>query len=283
LSTGYLDSCGILNDGRLVCWGDDDWVAEAPDSDDFVALSNGTSARCALTADGHVECWCAYDNVQHICRRQPSNGGYVEVQSGEGWACAERPDHTLRCWGAVPRGGEPPTGAVADWSIELNVGCWLSDSGEVTCWGVTRNWGGLLDYTETEPLTAPPEGVKLVQVAVGRNHVCGLDTEGEIHCWGVTAWQDTPYPPAPPGPFVSITAWNQVTCAVRADATAECWYDFPQLNAEGWGPPPGKRWAQIGLGEWDACGLTVEGDAHCWTESSDTEGEVSELPSLDDL
>jgi hypothetical protein len=82
---------------------------------------------------------------------------------------------------------------------------------------------------------------------------------------------------------VSVTAYSQVTCAFRADATAECWYDLPQLNAEGWGPPPGKRWAQIGLGEWDGCGLTVEGEAHCWTESSDTRGEVSELPSLSDL
>lgn len=80
----------------------------------------------------------------------------------------------------------------------------------------------------------------------------------------------------------------------RADRTAECWFDFPQLNdlddpppyADGgpsWAPPAGVRWAQLGLGEWDACGVDVDGQAYCWMEQTDGSGEVLELPDLADL
>jgi hypothetical protein len=165
----------------------------------------------------------------------------------------------------------------------------VDDAGAVTCWGRTelfadRNPGGI---------TEPPSDRKYVGVAVGRASGCALDTTGEVACWGRTA-QLTPYPQGPPGPFVAIDAFNQITCATRADATVACWYDFPQLwdvddeppDADGgppWEPPRGHRWAQLGLGEWDACGVTLDGEGLCWMPQSDTAGEVSGLPALADL
>lgn len=296
LDMGYITSCGVLDDGRLICWGYDEWVAAAPTEGFFDSVSVGADGGCALTRDGGVSCWCVYADQERACEEQPLDGGYVEVQSGAYWACAERADGTLRCWGAEPSPGQPPAEPVLDWSIEENVGCAVLLDGSISCWGDTelwtRDWDTAAD-TAAEPISGPPEEFKYTQVAVGRTHACGLDTAGEVHCWGQTAFQ-IPYPDPPPGPYASITAYNQTTCGLRPDSTAECWYDFPQLwdvddapfEADGgpkWEPPPGERWASIGLGEWDACGLTVDGKAHCWMVKMDTAGEVTELPAPSEL
>ena len=293
IDAGFIDSCGVLTDGRVVCWGNDEYVALAPTGSSYVEVSLGTHGGCARTFDGAVECWCGdVTDASRVCDQQPRDAGYVEVQDGTWWACAQDAEGRLHCWGGVPRPGAPPSDPVLHWSIDEGVGCAVLADGTLSCWGHTVNWEGWSD-TAAEPVTGPPPELKYTQVAVGRTHACALDTEGEAHCWGVTGL-GVPYPAAPPGPFASITAWNQITCGLRPDATAECWYDFPQLwdvddeppEANGgpkWEPPPGERWATIGLGEWAACGLTVAGEARCWMEQMEYEGVVSELPALSDL
>ncbi|MEQ1508484.1 MAG: RCC1 domain-containing protein [Myxococcota bacterium] len=288
IDAGYLSSCGLLTDGRLVCWGDDDEVAAAP-AGPVAQVSVGLWGGCWLDPAGVASCWCANPTLStHApCDEAPEVGGLVRVEHAVAFACAERADATLACWGRRP--GPAPDVPVLDWSIEENLGCAVVAPGDVVCWGQTSVWA----LADPDPALAPPAGLVYTQVAVGRDHACALDQDGEIHCWGSTAVQ-TAFPQAPPGPFVEVLAYNQVACGIRPDRTAVCWYDFPQLwdvddvppEADGgpsWEPPPGERWASIGLGEWDACGLTVEGEARCWMPQGDSAGEVLELPSLDDL
>jgi hypothetical protein len=116
---------------------------------------------------------------------------------------------------------------------------------------------------------------------VGRDHACALDTEGEAHCWGSTQVY-TPFPAAPPGPWASIFAQNAFACGLRADGTADCWYDLGDLVDPGQWAVPDEKWAQIGLGEWSACGVTLDGRGICFPSDFDHAGE-QDIPDLADL
>lgn len=270
LDDGYRSACGLLSDGRTVCWGDE-FVADVGSR--FRQISISGWSGCGLRFDGGVECWCMNPAEPGPCNQVPTGREFVSVQNGEYWACAQDTDRQLHCWGGWSR--ETPTEPVSDWSIEIEVGCAVFDDGRVGCWGDTRRFG----QGTPQPATEPPPELKYTQVAVGRTHACALDTEGEAHCWGRTGYLE-PYPAAPPGPWVSLTAWNQVTCGLRADGTAECWYLAPGLM-DTWSIAD-EQWAQIGLGEWAGCGLTVDGRGVCFGMPQGT-GLQAIVPDLEDL
>lgn len=278
LDGGATESCGVLDDDRLVCWGDPDYVSASP-TGPFVQGSVGTWSGCALDPDGYITCWCPHPSPseQHTCDDVPAGPGFVEVQNGGYHACAERPDHTLRCWGTPVVNHGVPTEPVLDWSIELNGGCAVLLDGTVSCWGddLEALWGD----SDPPALLAPPEGLKYTQVALGRSHGCALDVDGEAHCWGRTGLLG-PFPPAPPGPWASIVAFNQMTCGLRANGSADCWYDLPGILDQWF--IPDERWASLGLGEWSSCGLTLDGRGLCFPAPYDHVGEQL-VPDLDDL
>ncbi len=274
---GFVMSCGLLNDERVVCWGDPAYVDAAP-AEPFLQMSFAALEGCGLRDDGTVGCWCgdSQGDENGSCEEVSPEAGFIEVQNGSYWACAERADHTLACWGDKARVSRAPAVPVLDWSIEINTGCAIVDDGSVTCWGATQNF----NRTAPDAAIAPPADLTYVQVAVGRNHACALDTAGEVHCWGATQIEGVVFPQASPGPWASITAWNAFTCGIRADGTAECWHDMPGVS-EVW-IVPDEKWAMIGLGEWDACGVTLDGRGVCFPEVSNSAGE-QDIPDLADL
>ncbi|MEZ4239070.1 MAG: RCC1 domain-containing protein [Myxococcota bacterium] len=272
LDQGYHSACGIVTDGRLICWGDDEFVAIVPEVD-AARVSLGTLGGCVVRSDGGVTCWCM-PSQDRACRGVTTRDDIVDVQAAEFWACAEDVDHVLHCWGSHPMSNTVVSEPVTHWDIEADVGCAVMGSGAVECWGDTDVWQGA---DPPGPL-APPEGLKYTQVAVGRTHACALDTDGEVHCWGKTGFNE-PYPQAPPGPFVSIESWHAVTCGLRPDHHAACWWDLPGLIDE-WSIPD-EAWAQLGLGEWDGCGLTLDGRGLCFGVIYDSG--VWEVPDLEDL
>lgn len=269
-------ACGLLNDGRTVCWGHPDFLYIDPPHASLQITVGGLEV-CGLDATGAVTCACgnSQGSFNEPCEDVPLESGYLAVRSAAFWACAERGDHTLDCWGQKPTVASAPTGPVLDWSIEENIGCAILEDGSVTCWGGIENF----NRWAPEAAVAPPAELTYVQVAVGRNHACALDDAGEVHCWGSTQVQ-TPFPQASPGPWASITAWNAFTCGLRADGSAECWHDMPGVS-EAW-VVPDEKWAMLGLGEWDACGVTLDGRGLCFPEVSNGSGE-QDIPDLADL
>lgn len=80
---GADESCGLLTDQRLVCWGLDERVAQAP-SGPFSAVDLGTgTGGCALDDAGAMHCWC-YEgtDADGICRHTPEGTGWLKVLNG---------------------------------------------------------------------------------------------------------------------------------------------------------------------------------------------------------
>ncbi len=282
LDGGFVNTCGLLNDQRVVCWGEPYAVAATP-TGAFTQISVGGWEGCGILADGTLTCWCrtsaGADNA--VCEGIPRGTGWVEVRTATHWACAERADRTVECWGSS---GQPnaarsePVESVADWSIEAGFGCAVLDDGTVTCWGDTD----LFTLNKADATTAPPPDRTYVQVAAGRTHACALDDTGEVVCWGSTqSDQGIDFPQPSPGPWASITAWNAFTCGLRADGSSECWFDLPGLVNDEWSIPD-EKWASLGLGEWDSCGITLDGRGVCFPEAWDSLGE-QDIPDLADL
>ena len=101
--------------------------------------------------------------------------------------------------------------------------------------------------------------VSETRLAVGYDHVCMLDDAGSIAC---ESYGDSPYPAAPPGRFLSVSAAGSTTCAIREDRTAACWSEWGGEVLE----PPGGEFSVVAAGGRSACGLRADGKTECWGE-----------------
>ena len=110
--------------------------------------------------------------------------------------------------------------------------------------------------SRTAPEVVP---VSADRLAVGYDHVCTLDDDGSIAC---ESYDDSPYPAAPPGRFLSVSAAGSTTCAIREDRTAACWSEWAQEVLE----TPGGEFSVVAAGGRSACGLRADGKIECWGE-----------------
>ena len=51
---------GVLRDGSVQCWGDDDFGKATPPEGEFASVSAGGAHTCGVRTDGSVVCW-GYD------------------------------------------------------------------------------------------------------------------------------------------------------------------------------------------------------------------------------
>jgi hypothetical protein len=135
--------------------------------------------------------------------------------------------------------------------------------------------------------SAEPVGLRLVAVDVSPSHACGVTRDGEAFCWGEnsngqlgsgsTEYTSDIVRVAGGLRFASITTSFTRTCALTAKGEAFCWGTNPTgaptrslkaLEESSRGAPvrvaDGVELAQIGVGQWHACGLTEAGKAYCW-------------------
>ena len=110
--------------------------------------------------------------------------------------------------------------------------------------------------SRTAPEVVP---VSADRLAVGYDHVCTLDDDGSIAC---ESYGDSPYPAAPPGRFLSVSAAGSTTCAIREDRTVACWSEWAKEVLE----TPGGEFSVVAAGGRSACGLRADGKIECWGE-----------------
>lgn len=185
LSVGWNGACGVLADGTMRCWGENDSgqlgtgatsPAEGPVEPPIVevaAVSLGHKHACALFLDDTVKCWGnnqfgqmgfpqGASPTELVPVAVASAEGAVAVQAGYRHNCAVMPSRELVCWGANTYGeigsgfvsaGSPPVAIsvplVEKVSLGTNSSCILAVTGEVHCWG--RNENGQVGIGTTSP------------------------------------------------------------------------------------------------------------------------------------
>jgi alpha-tubulin suppressor-like RCC1 family protein len=154
-----------------------------------VAISAGSTAACALLANGHVRCWGA--NMAGGLGLGTSIGPRsCQVQGGVHFACSPTPTEVLNLDNAV---------AI---SVGGGYGCAVTTNKRVKCWGA--NYAGTLGIgTSSGPQTcttgttrsacatlpqAVPNLSDVDAVAAGFSHVCASLGSGEIQCWGANSF-----------------------------------------------------------------------------------------------
>jgi alpha-tubulin suppressor-like RCC1 family protein len=114
IAVGRTDSCAVLNDGTLKCWGAtaDGQQHLLPTVVDGIAnvrrVAVGYGFTCALTSDGTITCWGVNGSGQlgrgTMTQREtpgPVAGlsGVGAIVAGANHACALGGDGTVSCWG----------------------------------------------------------------------------------------------------------------------------------------------------------------------------------------
>lgn len=233
VSAGATHSCGLTDDGRAVCWGENDQGSVVAPSGQFRLVRAGTSMSCGLRENGDAECW-------GFLAPPSRDGPFQSLEAGSGTACGLREeDGTIECWSRSPDNPllDVPAGTFQSLSVDV-LGCALDQSSLPHCWpnsevpsielrmldvsvfgcgirladDLVECWGG-------QERPTPPEE-PFAHVAVGVAHACALRADGTISCWGLE--EDGRTSP-PSGEFTQISAGSAHACARRADATVECW------------------------------------------------------------
>jgi len=104
----------------------------------YTALAAGDTHTCGVRDDGTVVCWGCEgldDELSEICD-EPS--GVFRVISSEGLhTCGIHNDNTLHCWGHIVGGSEltPPSGSYTALDSGGAHTCALGEQGALHCWG----------------------------------------------------------------------------------------------------------------------------------------------------
>ncbi|MBA2544229.1 MAG: hypothetical protein H0V17_31585 [Deltaproteobacteria bacterium] len=292
VGAGFQSTCAIADDGRLFCWG----------RNDFGQLGNGgtVDAGAPTPIRSDLTDWSVLD----------LGGGLFFGQH----ACAVSASQGLFCWGgngnfqladaALVSSPVPVPVALPD-VTSLALGAYSScaiSAGDVYCWGFAGA-GSLGDPTvvvpdgsHALPVLATNLRGEWTEISAGEIIVCGLRS-GAVYCWGATrsgagigsaTWQ-----PSLLG-FTQVVASGAERVAVGfnealdrfggdmfdlengclLDAGAiKCWGDnrFGQLGqgaaAETAVPleiAGGKTWTALATGRRHTCGVDAEGQLSCW-------------------
>ena len=185
ISTGWLETCALRDDGIAVCWGLSTIVGGTPPPADehFTSISSGGSHACGLRKDGVAICWGEIASP-------PEDERFTSISSGQDNACGLREDGTAVCWGGIA----PPPKDEQFTSISSGTihGCGLRENGTILCWG-----DGLWNQFS-------PGDERFISVSSGDWHTCGVSEDGIINCWGGLSWEETEHREISPEPAYGI-------------------------------------------------------------------------------
>ena len=189
IDAGYAHACGILADGKLVCWGENS----------YGKLGDGSITR----------------RIRPTEVLFPIDVNITQVSSGQEHTCAITETALIFCWGKNDYGGlgigtsntisdyRTPQEVMFPWdkvAVMVKTGtdfsCALFSDGSIWCWGrdyygQLGDGGGTTSQTGTES-TLPvkvklPEGRFAKSIDIGGtdgNHACAIMDDGGAMCWG---------------------------------------------------------------------------------------------------
>ncbi|RVU47011.1 hypothetical protein EA187_07725 [Lujinxingia sediminis] len=263
VSAGGRHTCGILETGALLCWGDNTsgqlgvtqagatWSARRVEGR-WARVAAGEAHTCAVDIEGKLYCWGANEANQASPQmagelgvtRVGQRSDWEEVAAGAQHSCGWRAGK-LYCWGSGEFGQIGPASAIAGGvvvEIETVEGSWVADgavgshhscavaAGDVWCFGDRRF--GAVGYGEGEG--EPGEvrkvgGAKSVtRLVAGEHYSCGVSAAGDVRCWGAVPGEEQ----VPSLEARTLTGISQVTmlsggyghvCAIDMQKVLRCW------------------------------------------------------------
>lgn len=231
IGAGATHTCGILAEGTIKCWGNnDEGQLDAP-SGQFETLSVGHAHSCALDADGAVSCWGRNDAEQ-----AELFGNFTAVTAGGAHTCGLGEDGTVSCTGqndqgqlnapeyrftSIAAGATHTCGIVEGGEDGNRSACWGSlskepEMGEAheavisgTDWSCAEAHGkerrvtvACLGSSEDGQHDVPAAAISGDWTA-GARHGCALNEENEAVCWGAN---DAGQLDSPEGEFIQIAS-----------------------------------------------------------------------------
>ena len=233
------------------------------DSRAAIAISTGEKNTCVILDDGSVSCW-GYNGNGEIGdgtwadRHEPTQTDSLGVgvtataiSSGYHHTCVLLDNGTVSCWGdnqwgklgdnsTTDRNSPTPTESFGNGvtAIALGTGehhsCALLDTGNVSCWG-TNGDGELGDgnsgqYATIAPTPTLPLGSPAIAIDSGHETTCVILENGSVSCWGWDSGgrNDGLYNQT----AVKISSGSSHSCAIISDGSMSCWGHLPFLNPE---------------------------------------------------
>lgn len=276
LVTGRSHTCGLTDQGRSYCWGDNssgqlgDGTTNNMSSPgdgrnglQFVLLAAGSAHTCGLTATRTAYCW-GNNNYGQLGSVTAGSIGLLPA-AVEGW----------HAFTTLTAGG--------------NHTCGLTTAGAAYCWG--NNGQGQLGVEggAGSRITPVPVGGghRFTSLIAGGAHTCGLTATGAAYCWGsnssgqfgngdvVFTPHGTPLQVATATPFLELAAGEWHTCGLTTEQTVYCWgvNSHGQLgNGGGTGIQPvptlvgggDNTFVTIATGSWHTCAIDSGNSAYCW-------------------
>jgi len=283
ISAGYYNTCAVLADGRVACFGDNRAAFRLGDTPealifiegmtDRVGIAIGRRRGCSWAAEGNFACWHgdSYYERRPGSRHVPQTrhgavgeshecavfgaAGHVRCLGSDGWLQSQSPFGSRRWWVSGVEG-------VVQVAAGVTHTCALHEDGGVTCWGDNREnqMGDGSDRVRARPARVPDlSGVSQIATHAFASQTCALGEGGEITCWGA----------------------HGVARAGGTTRLGEPQARLPALD--------GVR--RIGVGPWEICAVTESGTVHCYRQSLESArgdegatvyGEPRQLPLIDD-
>ena len=257
VTTGYQQSCALLSDGRVGCWGNNNFRQlgnqysyrdnryprivrlsdNGPPLKGIIQIATGYTHTCALTSTGNIYCW------GQNWTGQLGNGEETEINS-----------HV-----ASPVMVIDSTGTEGSLLSDIkyittgdSLSCGIKSNNDLYCWGVltvgppyTQSYPRLHDVYQN--VSTPELGHSLVY-----GHLCSLTTSGTIYCSGYGLY----------GQF------SRGTTYVSGAGTISLYpltYNPPvHIRATQDSNAILKGVIELGAAGYTNCGLMVTGNVKCW-------------------
>ena len=241
IAAGLEHTCGILDNGKILCWGSDAGGRSTPPAGVFKSISAGVHG-CGVRKDGSVDCWGRNEDGQST---SPA-GVFYFVGAGRQHSCGLRPDGSVDCWGLNNHGATESTNdKFHSISVGVHHNCGVKTSGSVACWG----WNSAGQSSQ--------QVGTFQSVDAGYSHSCGILSGGNVKCWGDNGFgKATP----PDGVFRSISAGYHNTCGLQENNRMVCWGS----DEYGQSSPPDEAFIAVSTRYGHTCGITAAGEALCW-------------------
>jgi alpha-tubulin suppressor-like RCC1 family protein len=281
-----------------------------------VSLAMSSTQSCAVLADGSITCWgfgSTFQNIATPLGFVPTTiAGISNVASltlGDHHACALKTDTSVACWGtwfafsganqiiqSTPLSVKDASGAAMLGAISVSSGadhaCALKEDGNVFCWGSNTS-GQLGDAATANHFVANPVLLTNIgppvtatfstAITTGYVHSCALKVNGDVACWGgggygqlgngFTGNSSLPVTVPLPSAAVSVSAGYAHTCALLVNGDVACWglNEDGQIgngsNVDSLLPVVvniGGSAASVSSGAHHTCAVKTSGAAICW-------------------